>query len=38
MLDGEEIDGVKYNGMIVTGPEGVGKVSFINNLSLEYCI
>ena len=26
VLDGEKIDEVEYNGMVVLGPEGVGKV------------
>jgi hypothetical protein len=26
MLDGERINGVAYNGMVVLGPEGIGKV------------
>ncbi len=29
MLDGEPLDNVNYHGMVVLGPEGIGKVSFI---------
>ena len=37
MLDGEKINGVKFNCMLVLGPEGVGKVNiFFNTQKIKH--